>query len=206
MILLLPIASPIQVKSQWASSFLFAVAAILVFHCARFKYENPCLWHGYHTAPLFLGGQWYHHPVYGPMVIESGLLQFVEPICAATTKNGADSELLSLPFSYPNYFCYIPPWHGYVQTFFDTSSKQTIDGLMDELDEAPPKWIIYQRELTDLRIHEVLYNQGKPLPHRYLDELIERKIAAGQWQPVYTSTYGTDGSYDNDWILLQTRP
>lgn len=206
MVLLLPIASPIQVKSQWASSFLLAVTAILAFHCQHLKYERPCIWQGYHSAPLFGRRQWYRHPVYGPMVIESGLLQFIEPICAATAKDGTGSELLSLPFSYPNYFCHIPPWHGYVQTFFDTSSEQTIDGLMDELDKAPPKWIVYQRQLKNLQLHEQRYNQGKPLPHRYLDQLIERKIEAGQWRPVYTSTYGTDSSFDNDWILLQTRP
>jgi hypothetical protein len=77
---------------------------------------------------------------------------------------------------------------------------------MDELDKAPPEWIVYQRQLHNLRLHELEYNQGKPLPHRYLDQLIERKIATAQWHPVYVNSYGTNAVFDDDWILLKTRP
>jgi hypothetical protein len=91
-----------------------------------------------------------------------------------------------------------------VQTFFDTSSKQTIDGLMDELQHSPPKWILYQRQLNALQAHERAYNQGKPLEQRYLDDLIEQKIAQGTWQVVYTSDYGNNQWWDNHWFLIRT--
>jgi len=202
MILVLPIASPIRLKRAPAKIFALTVAAILVAHCAVYKYEHPYQWHSYRAGRMFVGREWYRHPDYGLMVIDRQLLQFIEPICAAV---GGDKELLTLPFSYPNYFCSIEPWHGYVQTFFDTSSKQTIEGLMGELENAPPKWIVYQRQMNNLRMHEEVFNQGRPLPHRYLDEMIEGKIASGAWQPVYSSTYGSSGFYANEWVLLRTR-
>jgi hypothetical protein len=140
------------------------------------------------------------------MIIEREELKFIEPICEAVKADGSEQGLLSLPFPYPNYFCSIEPWHGYVQTFFDTSSKETIHGLMDELQKAPPKWIVYQRQLNNLMLHEQIFNQGRPLPQRYLDQMIEDKIGTGEWQPVYMSTYGSHDFYSDQWILLRTRP
>jgi hypothetical protein len=97
-------------------------------------------------------------------------------------------------------------WHGYVQTYYDTTSHATIYGLIDELKQAPPKWILYQRNLVDMEGHKNLYNGGKPLPHQYLDELIQHKIASGEWQPVYTSNYGTLPLYADSWTLIRTHP
>ena len=114
-------------------------------------------------------------------------------------------ELLSLPFSYANYFCNIPPWHDDVQTFFDTTSKETIQGLMKELQASPPQWIFYQRQMATLRLHELIYNHGEPLEQRHLDELIERKLADRSWQAVYMSDYGNSAMWDNEWILIRTR-
>jgi len=92
-----------------------------------------------------------------------------------------------------------------VQTFFDTTSKETIQGLMGELQASPPQWILYQRQMITLRIHEQAYNHGEPLEQRYLDEMIERKLADGSWQAVYTSDYGNGHWRDNEWILIRTR-
>ncbi len=139
------------------------------------------------------------------MVIDSPTLNFIQPICTAVKSGGGESELLSLPYSYPNYFCGIAPWHGYVQTFFDTSSSATIYGLMDELETSPPKWIVYQRQLDTLRIHELAYNHGQPLEQRVLDELIERKLAEVSWRAMYTSDFGNSRWWDNQWILIRTR-
>jgi len=50
------------------------------------------------------------------------------------------------------------------------------------------------------------YNQGQPLPHRYLDQLIEAKIGSGAWQPVYSSTFGGVGLFTDEWVLIQTHP
>jgi hypothetical protein len=139
------------------------------------------------------------------MIIDIEQLNLFDRICDQV---GTDSqvELLSLPFSYANYFCVVAPWHGYVQTFFDTSSKETVFGLMQELQQAPPKWVLYQRQLDNLELHENTYNQGKPLPHRYLDQMIEQKIDSGKWETAFTSTYEERPGWMNEWILIRTRP
>jgi hypothetical protein len=204
-LLLLPIASPIHLKREPARQFAFALLALLAVDCAAFKYRVPFQWHSYTAGPMFVGRQWYRHPDYGPMVIERDQLAFIQPICAAVQADGAQQGLLSLPYPYPNYFCSIPPWHGYVQTFYDTSSRQTIQTLIGELQTAPPKWIVYQRQLYNMGLHEQIFNHGQPLPHRALDQLIEDKIASGAWQPVYTSTYGSNVPFANQWTLIRTR-
>jgi hypothetical protein len=204
-VLLIPVVTPIHLKADWTRSFLLAIAALLACYCAVYKSANPYAWHSYQSRPLFVGRQWYRHPVYGPMIIETEQLHFIQPMCDDIERGGSEGELLSLPNAYPNYFCSIPPWHGYVQTFFDTSSSATIYGLMDELEKSPPKWIVYQRQLNNLLLHESTYNQGKPLPHRYLDRLIEARLASGAWQSVYTSSFSSHGFYANEWILIRTR-
>jgi hypothetical protein len=206
MILVLPIGSPVRVKSEMGRAYACALLTVLTVHCASYKYRFPYMWHSYKAGPLFVGRQWYRHPDYGPMIIETQELNFIQPICDALKADSAPPEMLSLPFPFPNYFCSVIPWHGYVQTFFDTSSKQTIDDLMVELQASPPKWIVYQRQLNNLSLHEQIFNQNKPLPHRFLDHLIEAKVASGEWKPVYTNTFGSYEFFTDEWILLQTRP
>jgi len=206
LILLLPVASPVRVRREPARAFIFALLALLALDCAACKYRSPFLWHSYKVATLFTGRQWYRHPGYGPMILEREGIAFIQPICDAVQADAARQGLLSLPYSYPNYFCAVPPWHGYVQTFYDTSSRQTIQTLIAELQSAPPKWIVYQRQPYNLALHEQIFNHGQPLPHRALDQLIEQKIASGEWQPTYTSTYGSNGPFTDQWLLLRTRP
>jgi hypothetical protein len=76
---------------------------------------------------------------------------------------------------------------------------------MDELKTSPPKWILYQRQLYTLGLHETIFNRGQPLAHRQLDEFIEQKLADGSWQAVYTSDFGNRPPWDNHWILIRTR-
>lgn len=215
-IVLLAICSPIHLKAQWPHlnaqwprDILVALAILLIFGTVTNRFNEPFHWQNYSEKPMFVDRTWYRHPEYGPMIIDRDLLQMIRSVCQKVRDSGSDNELLSLPFPGGNYFCSIPPWHGYVQTFFDTTSKQTIQGLMDELRRSPPKWILYQRELKTLRLHEMVYNQGNPLQQRYLDQLIEDKIGKGLWRVAYTSHLGTtqqEGQvWDNEWILIQTR-
>jgi hypothetical protein len=206
LILLVPIASPIQLKSESGKSFFLAVAAILLCYGISYKIRIPYYWHSYRSQTLFVGRQWYRHPIYGPMIIETGTLEFIKPICTEVTQNNPQQELLSLPYPFANYFCGITPWHGYVQTFFDTSTKQTIDTLIDDLKKSPPTWILYERQLDSLSVHEKVYNRGQTLPHRYLDQLIEQKLADGEWQAVSTSNYAETEVWSNQWILIRTHP
>jgi hypothetical protein len=205
-LLLLPIASPIRLKREAARAYAFALLGLLALDGAAFKYRVPFQWHSYTAAPMFTARQWYHHPDYGPMVIERDQFAFIQPICSAVQADGAQQGLLSLPYPFPNYFCSIPPWHGYVQTFYDTSTRQTIQALTAELQTEPPKWIVYQRQPYNMSLHEQIFNHNQPLPHRALDQLIEDKLASGTWQPVYTTTYGSNNPFADQWTLIRTRP
>lgn len=202
LIVLLAVCSPISFKVDWPRDLLITIAALLMCSAASYRIWRPYSWHSYREPPLFTGRTWYRHPQYGPMVLDRDLLTFIEPVCRNLEADKGD--LLSLPFPFANYFCATPPWHGYVQTFFDTSSKETIDGLMSELASAPPKWIFYQRQPFNLKLHEKVFNHGEPLEHRYLDEMIERKINDGEWTVVYTSNFQNWPPWDNTWMLIRT--
>jgi hypothetical protein len=206
LILLLPVASPISIKSERWRGVIFAVAAILLSNCVLYKISIPFSWHSYRLKPMFIGRQWYRHPDYGPMIIETQHLTLLEKVCDQIASGNAPRELLSMPYSNANYFCSIPPWHDYVQTFFDTSSADTIFGLVAQLQTAPPQWILYQRQMDSMALHETLYNQGHPLPHRYLDQIIEQKLATGEWQTVFTSNYGDHPGWSDEWIFIHTQP
>lgn len=204
-IVLLAICSPIHFEAEWRRDTLFALAVLLIFCTVNFRFNDPYSWLTYVEKPMFANRAWYRHPDYGPMIIERDQLEMIQSVCEKLRDSDSDNELLSLPFPYANYFCSIPPWHGYVQTFFDTTSKQTIECLMDELRRSPPKWIFYQRQLKTLRLHEVQFNQGNPLQQRHLDQLIQQKIGEGIWRVAYTSDFGNSQQWDNEWILIQTR-
>jgi hypothetical protein len=205
MIVLLAICPPIRFKFEWPRTCLLLVAALLMFCAVFVKSIVPYAWHTYREPPMFEGRTRYRHPVYGPMILDTSLLNLVQPVCEKIAPDASQGELLSLPFPFANYFCSVPPWHGYVQTFFDTSSKETILGLLDQLRIAPPKWILYQRQLYTLELHETIFNRGQPLAHRQLDEFIEQKLADGSWKIVYTSDFGNRPPWDNHWILIRTR-
>jgi hypothetical protein len=189
--------------------------ALMGLRAMTHKIIEPYTWLLFRSSPMFENRQWYQHPVYGPMYIERDLLRFIEPVCEEIGHRNPRPELLSMPFSNPNYFCDTPPWHGYVQTFFDTSTRSTIEKLMGELQTAPPQWIVYQRQLKVLRESEVTYHKGQPMAHRDLDAMIMQKIATGQWQLVEKSNYLL-GNYlpknklpyqeGDGWYIIRTRP
>jgi hypothetical protein len=206
MLILLPIVWPTENKSRHLYGVLSALLIILLGNCVLYKISIPFSWHSYRAKPLFVDRQWYRHPDYGPMIIATQQLALIKDVCNSIASDPAPHDLLSLPFSYANYFCAIPPWHNYVQTFFDTSTRETILGLTGELQSSPPHWILYQRQLDSMALHERIFNQGNPLPHRYLDQVIEQKLADGEWQTVLTSKYGDRPNWSNEWIMINTQP
>ena len=209
LLLLIPAILPFRRKASWANASLVTIVALMGLSAMREKIHYPYSWILVRSSPMFVNRQWYQHPVYGPLYIDSDLLRFIEPVCKEIRASGSSPELLAMPFAYPNYFCDTPPWHGYVQTWFDTSTKAAIDSLAQELDIAPPQWIVYQRQLDVLSGYEKAYNQGRPMAHRDLDTMIMQKIATGEWQVVGTSNYLEDKvNYQGDdvWLIIRTRP
>ncbi len=202
LLLLIPLAfaenSRLAIKEGPARQALLAVIGLMALSGIIYRTNNPYSWHNYFVPRMFEDRVIFRHPEYGPMVIDKQLLNFIQPICREIDQRGGSRELLSLPYPYANYFCDIPPWHGYVQTFFDTSNRETIAGLMGEL-ATPPQWILYQHQPLTLGMHESVYNQRRRLPHRDLDEFIMGKVASKEWAVVNRQDYGSD------WILIRTR-
>ncbi len=169
------------------------------FPVYREKVRFPFLWHHFYSDAMFQDRVWYHHPVYGPMYIGKKHLNLILPICTELSEQ--PGSLLSLPYSHANYFCNVPPWHGYVQTWYDTSSRETIGTLIAELESSPPPWIFYERSSSTLHAHEVVYNNGRALPQRALDELVVKRIGDRQWQVKRRDSFG-----GADWLLIRTSP
>jgi hypothetical protein len=201
-LLLIPVIQPFRKQVSWANASFLTILVLVGLSGVAAKIRQPYAWNSHLSSPMFVNRQWYRHPVYGPMYLESDQLQLNRSICADIGGENSKAELLSLPFSYPNYFCDIPPWHGYVHTFFDTTLRSTMNQLMKELETAPPQWIAYQRQLVSMAPQEKLFNHGQPSAQRELDERIMRKIATGQWQLVDKK----DQDADSTWYIIRTRP
>lgn len=157
LLLILPFSLPPRVWGWSQRAFFVGVAVAITSSALLTKTLHPYNWHHFRDGPLFVDRQWYRHPLYGPMYIESDQLKLVQSMCETISKDGPPTELLSITNPYPNYFCGVPPWHGYVQTWYDTTSQQTIDALIGELKAAPPKWIIYQRATDSMAAHESVF-------------------------------------------------
>jgi hypothetical protein len=217
LLLLVPILQPFRKRAGWVVPAYLTLMTLLAASTFTSKAITPYAWQNYRYSPMFENRQWYRHPVYGEMYIDRDLLHFSEAVCSdigeqqpGVTIGTAPPPLLSLPYPFPNYFCNTPPWHEYVQTFFDTSTRATIEHLMAELQTAPPEWVIYQRQLNIMRGAERLYNHGQPLAQRALDTMIMQKLASGQWKLVdrsgYLATADVGGWKDGGWYIIQTHP
>ncbi len=199
LLLLVPLFLPAPRYATWEKAAYVTLAALIAISTFFYKAGFPYGWHHFHQRVFFANREWYRHPVYGPMYIERDQLQFVQSICADLRKDGPPKELLSVTNPYANYFCDVPPWHGYVQTWYDTTSQQTINTLIGELQSAPPQWIVYQRDLDTMQGHELFFTGGRPLPHRALDWLIMDRIIEGKWVVVRREVF-----QEADWILIRT--
>lgn len=195
---------PIQGRFRWWTDSWIVIGLVMAVSGLVYKEHIPYGWNAYAYPPMFQDRQWYRHPVYGPMYIDTEALRFNQAICAELQQaNGpGQPELLSLPYSYANYFCDTPPWHNYVQTWFDTATPDTMQTLMNELDHTPPRFILYERQLLVLHNHEKDYNGGRPVIHRKLDEQIMGKLESGEWKLLDRRNY----LVGDGWFLIQTHP
>ena len=201
-LLLIPVIQPFRRQISWANASFLTILALVGLSGVAAKIRQPYEWNSRHSSAMFVNRHWYQHPVYGPMYMEPALLQLSQSICADIGGENSKAELLSLPFSYPNYFCDTPPWHGYVHTFFDTTLRSTMNELMKDLETDPPQWIVYQQQLVSIAPLEKLFNHGQPSAQRDLNDMIMRKIATRQWQLVDRKVQDADST----WYVIRTRP
>ncbi len=213
LLLLIAVVQPFRRSAIWFNPSLVTVMGLVALTGITAKAVVPYSWQNYRYPPMFENRVRYVHPVYGDMYIDRELLQFSERVCSdiGALPGKPGPELLSLPYPYPNYFCNTPPWHNYVQTFFDTATRGTIEHMMQELQNAPPQWIVYQRQLNIMKGSEQLYNHGRPIAQRDLDTLIMKKLASGEWSLVDRSDYlkpdkASDAALGTGWYIIRTRP
>lgn len=174
------------------------VLAVLVAEGVYQRTKLPYQWHSYTVPPLFSSDYKFDHDYrFGTLLLSSQVAELVKPVCGIVSDN---QTLISLPFSFANYYCGIPVWHGYVQSFFDTAGPVLVNEIIDDLQRNPPDYIFYQRQYLNLSIHESIFNHGYPIPHRKLDELIMRNLNTGKWEVVYRS----DLFPPSDWLLIKT--
>ena len=201
-LVLLPVCAPWLLARREARAVFYTWVALLTISAGIDKLRNPFDWFNYRARSFDAERVWYRHPSFGPMLIETAQRDLMLPVCAAVQNGSQPPQLLSLPFVYANYFCNVPPWHGYTQTFYDTSSRATIAALERELLTAPPEWIVYQRQLDILARNEEAFNNGRPLPHRDLDRLIDQQLRSGQWAATALPSPPRDTS---TWMLIHTQ-
>jgi hypothetical protein len=204
--ILVPVLIPVRGTGNWMSASFVAIVVLVGLAGVSIKLREPYTWGAMTNASLFENRQWYRHPLYGPMYIDRDLLQFTDTICRELGPlrqgPGHETELLSIPFPYTNYFCGITPWNNYVQTWYDTVTPATVMTLTKQLGTAPPQWILYQRQPATIEAHEAEYNHGQPSAHRYLDALLMQKIASGEWKLVEKQHYLAGDA----WYLIETHP
>lgn len=210
LLLLLPVLQPLRKQAGWFNQTVVTIMTLIAVNGIVSKVLIPYSWQNYKYSPMFTNRQWYQHPVYGPMYVDRDLLRFSEKVCRdiGAVPGSTHPDLLSLPYPYPNYFCATKPWHDYVQTFFDTATRGAMKTLMQELETAPPQWIVYQRQINIMNGSERLYNHNEAIPQRSLDAMIAQKLASHQWTLVDYSNYlqPTDPESWNDtgWYVIRT--
>ena len=200
-LLLLPFIIPSILATVWNRVAFATVLCLLAVGSLIYKIVVPYQWLHYADVTMFQDRTLYRHPDFGPMVIERPQLALMQSMCAAIKPGTQPAQLLAMPWPYPNYFCNIPPWHGYVQTWYDTSTKDTIDALVHELQTGPPEWIVYQRSLETMLAHENTFAHGHKLPHRAMDTLIAAQLRGGRWSLPWQRCFG-----GTDWLVIHTRP
>ena len=198
--LLLPFVLP-RARLSAAVPWIVGISIGVCLTSVIAKVFHPYTWSTYASRRMFNRRVWYRHPIYGPMLIEDDQLSLLQQTCSAIRSTPAPNELLSLPYPYANYFCGITPWHGYVQTWYDTSSRFEIAALEQELQTAPPQWILYQHNTQTIRLHEIAFAQGGPIAHRSLDRQISLHLRSASWQLVQRTCLN-----NSDWLLIRTKP
>lgn len=194
-----PYIWPSLMTLTWMRCYILPPYIIMAMSGLVGKIQTPVSWWYYIASPMFDGREIIEHPVYGPMIIDRRMDKFFGKVCDLISAP-RPSSLFATPYSYANYYCAVPPWHDHVLTFFDTSDREKVSRIPTELRQSPPAWVLYERQPKSLLKHEVVYNHGRPLPHRALDEFIAGQVGSGKWKVVLYK-HMNDGDY---WYLIRT--
>jgi hypothetical protein len=179
-------------------NFFYLACLVLALNGLVYRISDPYSWHSYHIPKFFNEYKVSFNSQHGYFFTNKELSSLIDPVCPKISNS---DTLLSIPFSFANYYCGVEPWNGYIQTFFDTSSKSDINDLVINLKKTPPSYIFYQRQLFYLGKHEEIFNKGLPLPHRKLDNFLMEKITRNEWFVVYKSQLYPP----SEWMLISTQ-
>lgn len=195
---------PIVVLSQLRPAFVKGVRLGFMLLCTLLaadgswtRFRIPFSWWSYSVSPLGPEYKLRSDSRRGVHFITDDLAALIDPVCARLEQN---SSLMSTPFPFANYYCGVPTWRGYVQTWYDLSTDAKINRLLNDLRRRPPDYVFYQQQEGALRHHEEVFNQGRPLPYRKLESYIRERVFRGEWRVVYESRLYPD----SHWLLLRT--
>lgn len=175
------------------------LCAFLAVGGAWTRYQNPYAWINLRSDALGSDKSYRSDPRRGGHFISAELAALIDPVCARV---GSNDTMLSTPFSFANYYCGVPTWRGYVQTWFDLSTEVKIGRLLNDLRRDPPDYVFYQRQEGVLRAHEKVFHEGRSLPYRKLHSFIRERVDRGDWEVIYQSRLYPD----SHWLLLRTVP
>jgi hypothetical protein len=181
-IALAPTLYPTAFKTRWVRISAIVGCAALAASGVVAKVTSPAVWEYYQSEPMFADREWITHPIYGPMYVDDKDNTFFRSVCERLGGYRANVSLLSLPYSYANYYCGVDPWHDYVQTWFDTTSQAVIRKLISQLRNKPPGWILYERQLKFLHLHETFYFHGGRIAQQDLDQFIMGQVDRDDWK------------------------
>lgn len=182
--------------NDFFKKIVYVFLVCISIYCMVGRFLNPYEWHHYKNPPIFTGYKVVSDK-HGTYLISKDLYNLVEPARLAIKGD----SLLSIPFPFLNFYTGIPQYKGYVQSFFDLASNEQIERMIYDLQNDPPVYIFYQRQLDNLGGHEVMFNHSKPLAQRKLDEIIMEKIIHGQWRVIYASNEYSPST----WYLIKTQ-
>jgi len=198
---LAPICVLGPIKRPGVKGAILCVYGILAASVTIGKVQEPATWGSYKAAPMFVGREIIRHPRLGYMIVDARLDAAFSKICNIVKGKSNSETLFSTPYSYANYYCGIGVWQNNVETFYDISSKSTIDNIIHELGVAPPDWVLVERQPAFLRSNEMFYYHGGRAPQRDLYEFIADRVGRGAWKVALEERIGPD----EDLVLIRTQ-
>jgi hypothetical protein len=161
----------------------------------------PVSWQYYISEPAFFHRELYYSDQRGWWIGDQTLDKFFGQVCDLVAMSGK-RQIFSTPFSFVNYYCGLPLWNNIVQSWYDTTSEETVTKIDKELEMKPPSWILYERQLRYVIQDQRVFNNNRKLAYWKIDNLIKRKVESGEWTVVTRKRWFRG----DDWFLIWTAP